>query len=237
VTKFGWERAPAAGKVPMGEKIRSLQGVWPVLLLITAVLGGIYLGIMTPTEAAGFGCAGAMAIAALFRTLTWKNMKTALMESTRANAAIFMIVIGAKTFGYLVSTIGIPQQLAAWVISIKVSPPVVMLCIQALLVVLGMLMDVTPIVLITTPILYPVILAMGWNPIWYATLLVVNMMAAVITPPVGLCLFLTGDITGVPLTTIIRGTLPFIAIIILSIILLYIFPEFALWLPNHMFGK
>jgi C4-dicarboxylate transporter DctM subunit len=236
-SKLGLEQAPAMGRVSMKEKAKGVRGVWPILLLIVVVLGGIYLGVMTPTEAAAIGCVGAMAIAATFKTLTRETIKTALMESARANAAIFMVVIGAKFFGYLVSTIGIPQELAAWVISVEVSPPVVMLSIQVLFVILGMLMDVTPIVLITTPILYPIVVTMGWNPIWYATLLIVNMMAAVVTPPVGLCLFLTGDITGVPLTTIIRGSLPFLAIIGLSLVILYVFPEITLWLPNHMFGK
>ncbi len=98
-------------------------------------------------------------------------------------------------------------------------------------------MDVTPIVLITTPILYPIVQAMGWNPIWFATLLVVNMMAAVVTPPVGLCLFLTSEITNVPLTKVVRGAIPFLSIIGISLVILYIFPEIALWLPNRMFGK
>jgi C4-dicarboxylate transporter DctM subunit len=235
--KLGIEKAPAMGKVPMKEKMAGLRGVWPILLLIIVVLGGIYMGVMTPTEAAAVGCVGAIVIAALYGSLTKEKMTTSLMEATRANAAIFMVVIGAKFFGYLISTIGIPQELSTWVTSMEVHPAVVMFFIQILFIILGMLMDVTPIVLITTPILYPIVQAMGWNPIWFATLLVVNMMAAVVTPPVGLCLFLTGEITNTPLTTVIRGSIPFLAIIGLSLVILYLFPEITLWLPNRMFGK
>jgi C4-dicarboxylate transporter, DctM subunit len=112
----------------------------------------------------------------------------------------------------------------------------VMLIIMAILIVLGMLMDVTPIILITTPIFFPLLKVMGWDSVWFCTVVIMNMMMAVVTPPVGLCLFVTSDISRVPLEKIVRGSMPFLAIIIFSIIIVYIFPEIALWLPNHMMG-
>jgi C4-dicarboxylate transporter DctM subunit len=236
-TWAGLEQAPAAGKVPAQEKLRALKGVWPSILLIVVVLGGIYTGIMTPTEAAAIGCSGALAIALMKRTLTWENMKLAFIDATRSSCAIMMIVIGAKVFGYLVSCAGIPQSLAAWLVSLNAPPPLVMTAIMLLLIVMGMLMDVTPIILITTPIFFPLLKAMGWDSVWFCIMVVINMMLAVVTPPVGLCLFVTGDISGVPLPTIVRGALPFLAILLLSLVILYIFPEIALWLPNHMMGS
>ncbi len=234
---MGFEQAPAAGKVPAVEKVKAFKDVWPSILLITVVLGGIYTGLMTPTEAAAVGCAGAMLIALLQRTLTWENLKVAFIDAARSSCAIMMIVVGAKVFGYLVSCVGLPQHLASWLASLHVAPPLVMIVIMLVLVLLGMLMDVTPIILITTPIFFPLLKAMGWNSVWFCIMVVVNMMMAVVTPPVGLCLFVTGDISCVPLGTITRGALPFLTIIVLSLIILYMFPGIVLWLPNHMFAQ
>jgi len=234
---LGIEEAPAAGTVSTREKVAAFRKVWPSILLILVVLGGIYSGIMTPTEAAAVGCAGALFIALLIGTLTWENIRLSFMDATRASCAILMIVIGARVFSYLVSVVGIPQHLATWLVSLHAPPPFVMFIIMAILVVLGMLMDVTPIILITTPIFFPLLKVMGWDSVWFCTVVIMSMMMAVVTPPVGLCLFVTGDISGVPLQTITRGAMPFLAIIVLSIIIVYIFPEIALWLPNHMMGS
>ncbi len=234
---LGIVKAPAAGKVSNREKFKAFQKIWPSILLILVVLGGIYSGIMTPTEAAAVGCAGALFIALFIGTLTWENLKVSFIDATRSSCAILMIVIGARVFSYLVSVVGIPQHIAAGLVSLNAPPPLVMLIIMIVLIVLGMLMDVTPIILITTPIFFPLLKVMGWDSVWFCTLVIINMMMAVVTPPVGLCLFVTGDISGVPLQTIVRGAMPFLAILVLSIIIVYIFPDITLWLPNHMMGS
>jgi C4-dicarboxylate transporter, DctM subunit len=216
----------------LSEKLKALLNVLPILTLIIVIIGGIYIGIMTPTEAAGVGVFLSLVIAAIYRKLTLKNLWTALINATKMSAMVFIILIGAMLFGYLLGTTQIPQNLSNWIISLDASRWVIFSILMIVFLFLGMFLEVTSIVLITLPIVYPIITGLGFDPIWFAIVLMVNMCAAVVSPPVGLVSYVVKKAAGdsVPLNTVFKGIIPFVIIDLFVIVLLCIFPEIALFL-------
>lgn len=226
---------------PIGEgaswpaRLRGVIKLWPALILVAVVFYVIYLGVCTPTEAAAIGSFLACLIGLgkskgkFLRMLISAATSTALLTGM-----IFMIIVGAMIFGYALTLMGSTQQITAWTASLPVSRWVVMLLINILLGILGCLMDSTSIMLITLPILYPIIVHLGFDPIWFAVVMVVNMEMSVLTPPVGLNLFVIHGLTGKPMSDIIRGSMPFVGIDAWFILVLCLFPQMALWLPGMM---
>lgn len=217
------------------ERFSPLVRLWPAILLIILVLGTIYTGVVTPTEAGAMGVAGAFLITLIYRTLKWGTFKSALSGATRVNASILIILACAYTFSQFLNLIRVPEMLATWCAGLQVPGIVVMLIIMGALIILGCLIDGASLIIVTTPILMPTLHLLGFDPLWYGILLVINVEIAVITPPVGLNLYTLKSITeDVSLGQILKGTAPYVGIEILCLLLFMFVPQLALWLPGTM---
>jgi C4-dicarboxylate transporter DctM subunit len=232
------EEAPSARdmKYTWGERFAALRKIWHAVLLIILVLGSIYSGIATPTEASAVGAAGAFLIAGLvYRILTFKVFFNILKESLRVSAAILIIMACAKIFGDFLNMVRVPQHLSEFLLGLGAPNIVILLAIMALLVVLGMFVDAVSLIVVTTPILLPLIVGMGYDPLWYGIILVMNLEMAVVTPPVGLNLYtLRGVCPFLKIEEIIRSSIPFVIIQFIALIMFTLFPAISLWLPQFI---
>ncbi|MBN2034926.1 MAG: TRAP transporter large permease [Deltaproteobacteria bacterium] len=228
---------PPGAKTAFVEKLTSIRDCWGVLALFIIIMGGLYLGLFTPTEAAGVGAFGAFVFALFRKRLTKTNFIAALTETIRTTAMIFVIVIGAMIFGYFLAISRLPYELATVVSAFPVSPYVILTGILVVYLFLGCIMDTLAMVILTVPIFYPIILKLGFDPIWFGIVMVLVSEMGVITPPVGLNVYVVHSVAkDVPLFTIFRGILPFLCMMILCLILLILFPQIATFLPDLM-GK
>lgn len=226
VRRSGMEMA----EIESGSALQSIKLSLPVVALIVIVIGSIYAGIATPTEAAGVGAVGAILIAGIQGRLTFANMKTALLASAQTSAMLLFVLIGAMLFGYLLGITRMPQELTAVTVGLDVSPWVIFALIMIAYFVLGMFLEVTSIILITMPVIFPTVIALGFDPVWFAIVLMVNMSLAVVTPPVGLCLYVVKSCApGTSLGQVIRGTAPLMAMYIVMLVVLCLFPGLVLY--------
>lgn len=211
------------------------KAVWGLMMPVL-IIGGIYSGLFTPTEAAAAGVVFSFLIAGIvYRSLTVENLKKIILSTVTTNAMILFIIVGAMLFGFVLTSLQIPQMLTDLATSLPVSKWIIFVLINILLLILGCFLETVSILVITLPILYPIITALGFDPIWFAIILVVNMELALISPPVGLNLFvLKGVDPSTPLSTIVRGSLPYALIMLLFIVLLSIFPELSTWLIDEV---
>ncbi|MCC8048925.1 MAG: TRAP transporter large permease [Oscillospiraceae bacterium] len=230
------EMAPSAGDVTWSERLQSLKGILAVAILFIICIGGIFIGYFTPNEGAAIGCFIAMLYTALKRKLTWKNFLFCIEETAKTVGMTFFIVIGATLFGNFLAISKLPQTLANWCATLEVSRYVVLVVILLIYALLGCIMDAMAMLLLTVPIFVPVISALGFDTIWFGVLMVLVMELGLITPPVGLnCYVMAGIAKGVPLTTIFRGSLPFVISLAAAIAVVVIFPGIATWLPNLLY--
>lgn len=215
--------------------LTALKEIWSGLILIFLVIGTIYLGIATPTEAAGIGAAGAFLIALSYGELDLKTTMHILRSTVVTSGMILLILAAALLFGYIMTRLMIPQTLVALVAQSTQPEWVVLLLMLLFLIVIGMFLDIVSLILITTPILLPVVVALGYDPIWFGVIMIIACEMAVITPPVGLNLYvIKGIAPQITLRQITMGALPFVFVEILAIIILTIFPDIVLWLPRMM---
>jgi tripartite ATP-independent transporter DctM subunit len=229
------ELAPPAMKVSLKEKIKSLKGLWSVLCLFVLVIGGLYTGIFTPIEAAGVGAFGAFIISAFRKRLTWTGIVDALSSTLRTTCMIFAIIIGAMIFNYFLAITGVPMAVAEVVTGLELPPMGIMAIILVVYIILGMFMDALAMIIITIPIFLPAIRGMGFDLIWFGVILTITVEMALITPPVGMNVYvLSGVAPHVPLEEIFRGVLIFVIPLILILIILMFFPQIALFLPGLM---
>ncbi|MBM3521761.1 MAG: TRAP transporter large permease subunit, partial [Alphaproteobacteria bacterium] len=199
------------------------------------VLLGIYFGIFTATEAAGTGALWALLIAALiYRSFGWKDLWDGAQEAARTTAMLFMIIIGAALFGYMLTKLRIPQQAVELALAGGVTKLQFMVAVMALIFVLGLVLESISIILITTPVILPVMKALAIDPVWYGVLLTINLELALISPPVAMNLVVIKSITGAPLRDIDRAAVPYMAMMILAMGLIIAFPGIATWLPSTM---
>jgi tripartite ATP-independent transporter DctM subunit len=206
-----------------------------MLLLFIIVMGGIYMGVFTPTEAAGIGAFGAFIFALFRRKLNRSTLIQSLLETGRTTAMIFLIIIGANIFSTFLGLAKLPMGLADFIAGLALPKGVVLAAIVLIYVVLGCVMDCYAIMILTVPIIFPVIEALHFDPIWFGVLMVIVLEVGLITPPVGLNVFvLKSAAPDVPLTTIFRGIWPFLIAALISIVLITVFPEIALFLPSLM---
>lgn len=213
------------------EKVKALIKTLPIITLIAVIIGGIYMGVMTPTEAAGVGVLISLIIAALYRRLTLKNLWSALISATKTSSMVLLIIISSMLFGYLLGSTQIPQQLSSWVTQLDASKWLVFIVLIVVYIVLGMFLDGGSIVLITMPIVYPILIALGFDPIWFAIILMVVLCIGVVSPPVGLVSYVVADITpGTSITTIFMAAMPYVIINLLVILLFSLFPEIVTFL-------
>jgi len=226
------EKAPAA---PWGERISSLKGVYETVLIFILVMGGLFAGIFTPTEAAAVGAFGTLAVAVIGRQLSWRGFVLALEETTRISCMIMLIVAGATVFGHFLAVTTIPTEIGSWVSTLPLPGWVIIATIIGVYLLLGCLMDSLAMIMLTIPIFFPVVTALGYDPIWFGVIIVVVTGMGVLTPPVGINVYIVGSVArDVPLPVIFRGaTLMLTAQVALTAILLS-FPEVALFLPRLM---
>lgn len=221
--------------IPWSVRLRALREVWTPIVLILLVLGTIYFGIATPTEASGVGALGALLIAMVYRELSWKLLIEIFRSAVVTSGMILLILISALLFGYIMTRLMIPQMLVSWIGNISQPAWVILIIVMVFLLLIGMFLDIISVILITTPILLPIITSLGYDPIWYGVILVISCEMAVITPPVGLNLYvIKGIAPAISLNAIIYGVLPFVLVEALAIVILVLFPDIALWLPSRM---
>jgi tripartite ATP-independent transporter DctM subunit len=206
-----------------------------MMLLFALVMGGIYLGWFTPTEAAGIGAFGAFIFALIKRKLTFKGLLDALAETGRTTAMIFLIIIGANIFSSFLGIARIPMQLADLIAGLEINRYLILTAIVLIFVFLGCVMDAYAIMILTVPIIFPVVQALQFDPIWFGVLMVIVLEIGLITPPVGLNVFvLKAAAPDVPMGTVFRGIWPFMMAGILAIVLIVIFPDIATYIPANM---
>ncbi|MDR3454455.1 MAG: TRAP transporter permease [Rhodoferax sp.] len=226
---------PAGERRPWGERARALKMVWAPLTLFIFVIGGLYGGFFTPTEAGGVGASGAYLLGVLRGKLDRKKTRDALLQATRTTAAVFTVLIGALLFGYFLTITQTPQKLTEFLTALGIGRYGVLALMMVMFLILGSLMDAMAMIILTVPIVFPVITAMGFDPIWFGIIIVMTVELGLIHPPVGMNVFVIKSVVkDVSFTTIFKGVLPFIATDILRLIILIAFPVIALWLPQHM---
>lgn len=232
------ELAPRLTEVTWRERWKSFSKVWAILFLAAAMLLAIYLGIATPAEIAGVGCFFALIIGFAYRRLSWSAIKGAFLSTCRITCFIGWILVAATLFGYVLSYLQLPQQLAEWLVDQSTNPYLILIGINLILVFLGCIMDPAGILLVTIPIFVPIIKAIGFDPIWFGVMFVVNTELSQITPPLGLNLYIIKGITpkSITLKDILYGAAPFMALDVIGLALVIIFPQIILWLPSKMMG-
>lgn len=237
MTKIKPELGPPGPTFTLKEKIYSLKNTWSILTLFVLVIGGLYTGWFTPTEAAGVGAFGAFVITIVKKKLTWLNLTESLAQTIRTTAMVFLILIGAHIFGYFLTISQIPDQLSILASEAGLNRYIVLAILILFYIVLGCFMEGLAIMVLTIPIVFPLILDMGFDPIWFGVIITLVMEMSLITPPVGINVFvISGIAKDVPMYTIFRGVLPFWVAMLVLIILLILFPQLALFLPQTMSG-
>lgn len=228
--------APAVtDTVPFREKMRALFAIWEPVVVFFLVMGGIYGGLFTPTEAGAIGATLLLLFALIKRTLTRTNLMTALEESVRISVMVLLLVAGANMFSYFLALSTIPMQVAQWASGLEVSRYVVFGIMVLIYLFLGCFLDAISMMVLTMPVIFPVVLALGFDPIWFGVMAVLMMEAGLITPPMGLNIFtVAGVAKDVSIETIFRGVLPFILAILAVVVLIAVFPQVALFLPGMM---
>jgi C4-dicarboxylate transporter, DctM subunit len=226
---------PREPRASWAEIVAALRRSFWALLLPVLVLGGMYFGVFTATEAAGVGALGALLIAMLvYRNFSLRDLWLSAEDAARNTAMLFMILAAAAILGNVLTKLRIPSQMVDLVLTYGVSQIGFLCAVMALIFVLGMFLETISIILITTPVVLPVLAALKIHPVWYGILLTINLELALITPPVGMNLFALKAITRAPLAEIIAGVAPYVVLLIAGLALVIIFPAIALWLPGTM---
>lgn len=229
------EHAPAGKRHTWPERWAALRGIWGVAVLVVVVLGGIYGGLFTATEGAGFGAAGAFLFALARRRLTWAILTEVLVESARTTAMLFTLIIAATIFANFVNFTSMPGDLKNWIVNLKVSPLMIIAAMMMIYVVLGTVMEELTMVLLTIPLFFPIVTALGFDPVWFGVLIVMIVQIGLISPPVGMNMFVINTLLPkVGLGKIFRGCWPFTVVMVAVLLLLITFPLLSLWLPSLM---
>jgi tripartite ATP-independent transporter DctM subunit len=234
LTRLNPELGPPGPRFSMREKLVALKGIGEVVTLFVIVIGGLYLGIFTPTEAAGVGAFGAFLCMIFRRSLTWASFKKCLTETSSTTGMLFLIILGAMLLNYFLSVTRLPFELAGLVVKLDVSRYVVLGLVVVMMMFLGAIMDELAIMLLTIPVLYPVMMRLGFDPIWFGVIVAKLMEIGMILPPVGINVYVIAGVTDVPMGTIYRGIMPFVIADTIEIILLTVFPQIITFLPNLM---
>lgn len=229
--------APKETAFSISGLVQSFVDLWPIIILMGIILGGIFGGVFTPTEAAAIGAFTALLIALVLRQLTWQNLREALVSSVTTSCMMLFIIMGATMLGSVLALMGTAKALAAFLVSLVVPTKVIVLLIGAIYLVLGCVMEGLAIIVVTTPVILPAMIAIGVDPVWFGVLLVVLVELGLLTPPVGVNLFIIQGISGSTLGEVFRGTIPFFLIQIVGFLILVFIPEIVLWLPSVLFGS
>jgi C4-dicarboxylate transporter DctM subunit len=224
---------PAGARCSWAERLAALRGIWGVIVLFTISIGGIYAGVFTATEGAGIGAFGAFVFALARRALSWRVLRDILLESARTTGMLFMILIGALVFANYINFTTLPADLMGFVEQFSLHPMLVVMSICAIYVVLGTAMEELSMILLTVPVFFPLIVALGIDPVYFGILVVVVVEIGLISPPVGMNLFVLNSLLPqVSTPTLFRGVIPFVAADVLRLFILAAFPAISLWLPS-----
>jgi len=224
-------------KVSWKQRFFAIKGTWGVLVLIVLIIGGIYSGVFTPTEAGGAGAFGAFLMAFSMRRLTWARFKESLLETGRTTIMIFSIIVGVLIFVRFLALTGLPTTFAEFVLDLPIPPVLIIVLILSIYVFLGMFLDAIGMMMLTLPIVFPAVVALGYDPIWFGIIVVKMCEICLITPPVGLnCYIVRSVAPDIPLEEIFRGIIPFLAMDILTVALFIVFPQIITFLPSRMLG-
>ena len=234
MAKINPKLAPPGPKTSFKEKVVSTKFTWGVAALFILIIAGIYAGIFTPTEAGAVGAFGALVIGFVGRRWTRKTLVNSILETAQMTAMIVVLVAGAFVFANMMTVSKLPFALAEFVAGLEVSRYVVMAVIMLIYVIMGMFSDIMPCIIVTIPILFPVIQTLGFDPIWFGVIMCLLAEMGMITPPIGMNIFILSGITNTPINVIFRGIWPFVLLLLFSIVILTIFPQIVLWLPGTM---
>ncbi|MFC1917125.1 TRAP transporter large permease [Chloroflexota bacterium] len=226
---------PIREKVTWKERIFHLRLIWGIAVIATVVMGGIYTGVFTPTEAGGIGAFSAFMMALLMRRLSWSLVGTVLLETTQTVGMLFLIITGATIFSYFLAITRIPNDISGFLTGLEVNRYWILLGVMLMYLILGTFIDSISAMVLTLPIIFPSILALGFNPIWFGVLVVHMVEVALITPPFALNIFvLKGVIKDSTMGEIIQGIVPFLICDMITLAIYIIFPQVSLWLPSKM---
>jgi C4-dicarboxylate transporter, DctM subunit len=226
---------PTVPKATWEQRLKGLRDVWAPALLFVFVIGGLYGGLFTPTEAGGVGAGGAFILGTLRGRLGKAEIRSSLLQATRTAAAVFTVLIGALLFGYFLTITQVPQSVTGFLTSLGIGRYGVLALIMVMYLVLGCLMDAMAMIILTVPIIFPVVGELGFDPIWFGVIIVMTVELGLIHPPVGMNVFVIKSVVqDVTFSSIFKGVLPFIATDIVRLIILIAFPAIALWLPSQM---
>jgi C4-dicarboxylate transporter, DctM subunit len=229
------EHAPAGEKFSWAQRLDALRGIWGVLLLVVIVLGGIYGGFFTATEGAGMGAMGAFLFALARRALSWKKLLDVLVESARTTAMLFTLLIAATIFANFVNFTSMPMELKEWITHLGLSPIMIVGAMMVIYILLGTVMEELTMVLLTIPLFFPIVVELGFDPVWFGVLIVMVIQIGLISPPVGMNLFVINTLLPkVGLGNIFRGVWPQVVVLVITLAILLAFPGISLWLPSMM---
>ena len=235
MTRLDPRLGPPAARATQRERLLVLRDVWGPAALFLLVIGGLYLGVFSPTEAAGIGAVGALALSVLNRSFSRAMLSASLLDTVKTTAQIFTILIGAILFNNFLILASMPTIVSGWITGLPLGKTAILLVIIGMYFILGCLLDSLAMILLTIPIVFPIVSALGYDPIWFGIIIVMVVELGLITPPIGMNVFvIKGIARDVPLYTIFRGVTPFIVAQIILIAVLIAFPEIALWLPSTM---
>jgi len=235
------DQGPPGDKFTWREKIKSLSGMGDTLLVFILVMGGLFFGFFTPTEAAAVGAFGVLAVSVIRRQLTWKGFVKSLYETLRTSCMVMFLIAGAVVFGKFLAVTRIPFNIATWVGGFALPPYLILGAVIVVYLIGGCIMDALALVMLTIPIFYPMVIEqLGYDPIWFGVIIVLVTQMGVITPPVGINVYVVYGVSqsvvgGIPLESIFKGIFPFLIAIIAGIILMIIFPQIITYLPNLMY--
>jgi tripartite ATP-independent transporter DctM subunit len=226
---------PATPRHSWAERLSGLRNIWSMLLLFIFVIGGLYGGLFTPTEAGGVGATGALLIGVVCGRLDGLQIRRSLLQAVRTAAAVLTVLIGALLFGYFLTVTQTPQKVTTFLTALGLGRYGVLALIMLMYLVLGCLMDSLAMIILTIPIIFPVIIQLGFDPIWFGVIIVMTVELGLIHPPVGMNVFVIKSVVqDVTFSTIFVGVLPFIVTDLIRLVILIAFPILALYLPSHM---
>lgn len=234
ICRFNPKMGPPGPRASLQEKVRELKDVWPMLFIFLLVIVGIYIGIVTPTEAGALGAVGAIAVALALKRLKWTNFSEASMETLENVSMILFLLIGAYIFMRFTNISNLPVMFGEFVVGLNIPRTGIIALILLIYLILGAFMDSISILILTLPIIFPTIVALGLNPIWWGVVMVRMMEIAMITPPVGINIFVLSKVINVPISTMYRGIWPFVVADICHVALLIAVPELSLFLVETM---
>jgi tripartite ATP-independent transporter DctM subunit len=220
--------------VPFKEKMSSLKSIWELITVFFLVMGGIYMGFFTPTEAGAIGAFFLFLVTAFRKRLTWSALKNAMASATKVSVMIFMILAGAYLFTYFMALTMIPMKLSIYLSELALSRYAILAVILIVFLILGCFLDATSMMVLTLPVIFPTILKLGFDPIWFGVIAVLMMEAGLITPPLGLNIFVISGVADVPMETVFKGSVFFLIAIFAVVFLITLFPQIALFLPGIM---